>query len=260
MLDDGKLGDSLTLGSLFGGIEGFGLGAEWSGIKLLWSCEIEKERHKVVKKHFKNTKIYEDIRKLRSPGYVDIISGGFPCQDISIAQQANGGAKGIKGNKSRLWTEMFRICREVRPKYILIENSSMLAVRGFEYVLCDLAKIGYDAEWRCLRGFDFGLPDKRERIYVIAYPKQKRWLGNYEITQCFREILPKRTPGQIALSMPIKRFGRRDDLSGLRMDNGFSKELDKSRIEGLGNAVKPIITSYLFKCIKEREEKIIKTT
>ena len=97
-----KTQSELTLGSLFGGIEGFGLGAKWNGVKLLWSCEIEKERHKVVKKHFQGIKIYEDITKLRNPEYVDVISGGFPCQDISIAQQSNGGAKGIKGHRSRL--------------------------------------------------------------------------------------------------------------------------------------------------------------
>ncbi|CAL2077578.1 DNA (cytosine-5-)-methyltransferase [Tenacibaculum sp. 190524A02b] len=247
----------LTNGSLFSGAGGFELGAEWQGIETLWNCEISEERRKLLNIRFPKAKQYGDIREIKNPGYTDIICGGFPCQDISIAQQHNGGAKGIKGERSGLWIEMHRICRDIRPKYILIENSSMLAVRGLEYVLCDLAKIGYDAEWRCLRGFDFGLPDKRERIYIIAYPKQIRCSGNNEITQCFREILPKRTPGQIALSMPIKRFKRRDSLSGLRMDNGFSKELDKNRIEAMGNAVKPIIASYLYKCIKEHYNQII---
>ena len=93
-----------------------------------------------------------------------------------------------------------------------------------------------------------------KRIYIVAYPSQNGCLYNNEVTQFFRKILPKRTPRQIALSMPIKRFGRRDDLSHLRMDNEFSKELDKNRIEGCGNAVKPIIASYLFKCMKIREE------
>ena len=248
----------LTNGSLFSGAGGFELGAEWQGIKTIWNCEIIEKRREILKRRFPNAKQYSDIHRVRKPKYTDIICGGFPCQDISISQQTNGGAKGIKGNRSGLWSEMFRICGIVRPRYILIENSAMLAVRGLEYVLCDLAKIGYDAEWRCLRGFDFGLPDKRERIYIIAYTKQERRFGNNEITQCFREILPKRTPGQIALSMPIKRFGRRDNLQGLRMDNGFSKELDKSRIEAMGNAVKPIIASYLYKCINEHYKRTLK--
>ncbi|WP_299116974.1 DNA (cytosine-5-)-methyltransferase [uncultured Winogradskyella sp.] len=242
---------NLTNGSLFSGAGGFELGAEWNGIETIWNCEIIEERRKLLKLRFPKAKQYEDIIQLREPEYADIICGGFPCQDISIAQQTNGGAKGIKGNRSGLWSEMYRICGLLRPKYILAENSSMLVNRGLEQVLCDLSKIGYDAEWRCLRGFDFGLPDKRERIYIIAYPKQERWTRNNEITRCFREILPKRSPGQIALSMPIKRFQRRENLSGIRMDNEFSKELDKNRIEAMGNAVKPIIASYLYKCIIE---------
>jgi len=242
---------NLTNGSLFSGAGGFELGATWQGIKTIWNCEIVEARRKLLKKRFPNAKQYTDITKLTNPGYTDIICGGFPCQDISIAQQTNGGAKGIKGDRSGLWSEMFRICRTVKPRYILIENSSMLATRGLEQVLCDISKIGYYAEWRSLRGFDFGLLDKRERIYIIAYTQPKRCASNNEITQCFREILPKRTPGQIALSMPIKRYGRRDNLQGIRMDNEFSRELDKDRIEAMGNAVKPIIASYLYKCIKE---------
>lgn len=242
---------NLTNGSLFSGIGGFELGAEWQGINTIWNCEINTTRRKLLKKRFPDAKQYTDIHRIRKPKRVDIICGGFPCQDISIAQQTDGGAKGIKGNRSGLWSEMYRVCRVVRPKYILIENSSMLAVRGLEFVLCDLSKIGYDAEWRSLRGFDFGLNDKRERIYIIAYPKQIRRISNNEVISCFRKILPKRSPGQIALSMPIKRFKRNEDLSSLRVDNEFSKELDKDRIEGTGNAVKPIIAAYLYKCIKE---------
>lgn len=240
----------MTTGSLFSGIEGFGLGAEWNDIKTTWSCEIETDRHKVIRKHFPNSKIYKDIKDVSNPKYVDIITGGFPCQDISIAQQHDGGAKGIKGSRSGLWSEMFRICREVRPKYILIENTSMLTVRGLERVLCDLSGIGYHAEWQCLYGYQFGVPDFRKRIYIIAYAKQKRCKSNNEIITCFRKILSKRTPRQVALSVPIKRFKRRSDLSDVRMDNDFSKELDESRIAGLGNAVKPIIAAYLFKCVK----------
>ena len=161
----------LTHGSLFSGIGGFELGAEQAGIPTIWNCEIEPFQRAVLKQRFKNTIQYEDIRELTNPTKVNIISGGFPCQDISSA----GGGAGIDGEKSGLWAEMYRICGEVRPEYIIIENSPNLTIRGFERVLCNLSQIGYDAEWQCLRGTDFGMPHFRNRIYCIAYNMQTRW-------------------------------------------------------------------------------------
>ena len=128
----------LTHGSLFSGIGGFELGAEWAGIPTIWNCEIEPFQRAVLKQRFKNTEQYEDIRKLTNPTKVNIISGGFPCQDISSA----GGGAGIDGEKSGLWAEMYRICGEVRPEYIIIENSPNLTIRGFERVLCTFPKSG----------------------------------------------------------------------------------------------------------------------
>lgn len=155
----------LTHGSLFSGIGGFELGAERQGIETVWNCEIEEYNRRILKQHFKNAKQYTDVRELTNPEYVDIISGGFPCQDISIA---NTNATGIKGSRSGLWSEMFRIIRVVRPKYIIIENSPMLLVRGFERVLCDLSEIGFNAEWQSLSAEAFGYCHKRERLYCIV--------------------------------------------------------------------------------------------
>ena len=137
----------LTHGSLFSGIEGFGLGAAFAGIKTLWSCEYEEYQASIIKKKFgEDHGINRDIRTYSNPTFVDIISGGFPCQDISVA----GKGVGIVGERSGLWAEMYRVIREVRPRYIIIENSTMLIIRGFERVLCNLSEIGYDAEWQCL--------------------------------------------------------------------------------------------------------------
>ena len=160
----------MTHGSLFSGIGGFELGAEWAGIETLWNCEIEPFQRSVLKRHFPNTIQYEDIKRLSNPGYVDIVSGGFPCQDISVA----GKREGINGRRSGLWGEMFRIVREVRPKYVIVENSPALVVSGLERVLCDLSQIGYDAEWQCISNIAFGYPHKRERLYLIAYPPRGR--------------------------------------------------------------------------------------
>ena len=114
----------MTHGSLFSGIGGFELGAQMNNIPTLWNCEIETFQRSILKQVFPNTKQYEDIKKLSNPAYVDIISGGFPCQDISIA----GKGAGITGSRSGLWNEMYRIVREVRPKYVLIENLSLIHI------------------------------------------------------------------------------------------------------------------------------------
>lgn len=238
----------MTHGSLFSGVGGFELGARNAGIETAWNCEIVEYNRKVLKKHFPETIQYEDIRALQNPPYVDIISGGFPCQDISIANQKD--AKGIKGTRSGLWSEMCRIVGEVRPKYVFIENSSALLNRGFERVLCDLSEIGYCVEWKCLSAAQFGYCHKRERFYGIAYPEQVRRPGSNEVFRSIQEVLTKRPPRQSPISVPIKRFDSRSDYTHVRMDDGFSSQLDKPRIEAMGNAVIPEIAQYLFECVK----------
>ena len=93
-----------------------------------------------------------------------MVSGGFPCQDISAA----GAGAGIEGEKSGLWSEMARIIREIRPRYAFIENSPMLTSRGLDRVLCDLAKMGFDAEWGVIGAHHAGAPHKRDRIWIVA--------------------------------------------------------------------------------------------
>lgn len=98
-------------------------------------------------------------------GIVDVISGGFPCQDISIA----GKGAGIEGERSGLWTQMARIIGEVRPRFVLVENSPALTARGLGRVLGDLAALRYDAEWGVLSAADVKAPHKRERLWIVAY-------------------------------------------------------------------------------------------
>lgn len=97
-------------------------------------------------------------------GIVDVISGGFPCQDISIA----GKGAGIEGDRSGLWKEFARIISEVRPRFVFVENSPMLTIRGGERVISDLAALGYDAKWICLSAADCGAPHKRDRFWLVA--------------------------------------------------------------------------------------------
>ena len=98
-------------------------------------------------------------------GLVDVVSGGFPCQDVS---SANSGGKGIDGAKSGLWREMARIVGEVRPRYVFVENSATLVVRGLDRVLADLTALGFDSEWGVVSADDCGAPHKRERLWIVA--------------------------------------------------------------------------------------------
>ena len=247
----------LSHGSLFSGVGGFELGAKMSGIDTVWNCEFELHNREILLKNFPLTKQYEDVRTMTNVEYVDIVSGGFPCQDLSIANVSNkklwnedGTVVGIKGERSGLWSEMFRIIGEIRPRYVLIENSPMLLVRGFEQVLFDLSKIGYVCEWQCLQASQFGYNHKRERFFGIAYPSEKRCKNN---TTAFRElskVLLKQPSRQNPISTTLKRFNANSSYECVRMDDGFSKRLDKQRIEMMGNAVVPEIAHYLFECIK----------
>jgi len=97
-------------------------------------------------------------------GVVDVVSGGFPCQDISVA----GTGAGLDGERSGLWREMARIVCEVQPRFVLVENSPALTVRGLGIVLGDLAALGYDAEWGVLGASTVGAPHRRERIWIVA--------------------------------------------------------------------------------------------
>lgn len=112
--------------------------------------------------------IWDDVRTFDGrpwQGRVDVVSGGFPCQDISAA----GKGAGIDGKSSRLWMEMARIIGEVLPTIVFVENSPILTSRGLGRVLSDLATLGYDAEWGVLGAAAVGAPHKRDRIWILAY-------------------------------------------------------------------------------------------
>ena len=125
--------------------------------------------------------IWDDVRTFDGKpwrGIVDIVSGGFPCTDISLA----GKGAGIDGKHSGLWREMARIVREVRPRYVFVENSSALITRGLGRVLSDLAACGYDCRWTCLSAADCGAQPKRDRVWILG--------ANSESVGC-RQIRPR---------------------------------------------------------------------
>lgn len=161
----------MKLGSLFSGIGGFELGLERAipGLETIWQVEQDKFCQKVLSKHWPNAKIYDDVRNINKNNVepVDILCGGFPCQDISVV----GKGKGInEGKKSSLWWEMQRIISELRPRIVVLENVPAITFRGMSDVLGSLSEIGYDAEWCIISARQFGAPHLRKRWFCVAYP------------------------------------------------------------------------------------------
>ena len=164
---------------LFSGIGGFALAARWTWEKdldIVGFCEIEEYCQKVLQKNFPDVPIYDDISKLDGNLFkdVDLITGGFPCQDIS---QAGKGAGIGKETRSGLWFEMLRVISEVRPRYAIIENVPMLTLRGGTRVIEGLAEIGYNAEWVVIGANEVGAWHTRKRIWIVAYPESERHGG-----------------------------------------------------------------------------------
>ena len=167
--------DEMRMLDLFSGIGGFALAAEtvWRDeLDLVAFCEIDPYCHKVLNKNFPQVPIHEDIKILDGTAFkdIDLLTGGFPCQDISVA----GRGEGLSGDRSYLWFEMLRIIRDVRPRYALVENVPMLTSRGGTRVLADLAEIGYNAEWTIISARDVGARHLRKRIWIVAYPESER--------------------------------------------------------------------------------------
>lgn len=152
---------------LFSGIGGFSLGLERAGMRTVAFCEIDPYCRAVLRKHWPNVPIFEDVRTLTGadvPG-VDVICGGFPCQDVSVA----GKRAGLDGTRSGLWVEFARIIREIQPRFVVVENTPGLLSLGMGTVLGDLADLGFDAEWRCISASEVGADHIRERVWIVAY-------------------------------------------------------------------------------------------
>ena len=162
--------------SLFsgGGLGDYGL--ELAGMEIVGQVEIDEYCQKILKLRWPEVPKWGDIKEVDSSdllskiGRPDIICGGFPCQDISVA----GRGVGIKGERSGLWKEMLRIIREARPRYVLVENVTALLGRGLGVVLGDLASIGYDCEWDCIPASAVGAPHQRDRVWIVAYARLLR--------------------------------------------------------------------------------------
>lgn len=230
---------------LFSGIGGFALGMEKAGFKTAAFCEIEPYCQKVLAKHWPEVPIYDDVKELSADRLakdgirIDTITGGFPCQDISVA----GRKAGIKGERSGLWSEVARLIGELQPRYAIMENVTNLISgdrgRWFGRVLGDLAEIGYDAEWHCISASAIGAYHHRDRVWIIAYPQFKR---SQRQGQLIKSIYSKAAKNWETGGL-INAFQKRALPYVCREHDGISHTLD--RIKGLGNAIVPQIAEII---------------
>ena len=161
---------TVKIGSLFAGIGGFELGLErsWVNAETIWQVERDTFCQSILSKHWPESILYNDVKDITKDKVkpVDVLIGGFPCQDISTA----GKQKGVhNGEKSSLWWEMWRIVGDLRPRIIIMENVANIIRLGGADVVGSLAQIGYDCEWTVIRASDFGAPHKRGRWFGVAW-------------------------------------------------------------------------------------------
>jgi DNA (cytosine-5)-methyltransferase 1 len=240
----GDCRETLKVLDLFSGIGGFSLGLERAGMQTIAFCEIEPYCRAVLRKHWPNVPIFEDVRTLTSadvPG-VDVICGGFPCQDLSTA----GRQEGISGSRSGLWSEMARLVSEIRPRYLIVENVTNLLAgesgQWFGVVLNDLAAVGYDAEWHCIPASYVGAPHIRDRVWVIAAPNiQENGIGSFG--EIFARCAMSRRDSSREWGKTVPSISR--------MGDGIPGELD--RLAALGNAVVPKIPEIIGRAIIEAD-------
>ncbi len=235
---------ALTVGSLFSGIGGLDLGLERSGMRVIWQSEIDPYACRVLAKHWPDVPNLGDITTIdwSTVEPVDLIAGGFPCQDISPA----GKRAGITGGRSQLWGEFVRALGEIRPRYALVENSSDLAVRGLDVVLGDLCDLGFDAEWSTLSACAVGAPHRRRRLFVVAYRPSCHEPGQVSHHPFAHRGLPdwRREPrGGRGAASGQQRWLPEPDVD--RVAHGVPSRVVSPRLAALGNAVVPQVAEFI---------------
>ena len=242
-------GQPLRYLSLFSGIGGFDLGFDRAGMVCAGQVEIDDYCRRVLAKHWPDVKRMADIREVKGDefGTVDVICGGFPCQPHSTAR-----AKKPPGAEDErdMWPEFIRIIRAVRPQWVVAENVPGLFSsndrRFFGNILRDLAASGYDAEWQVIPAGAFGLPHRRERVFVVAYANGKR----------FQECDLPAFSGHAELDPRFIGWNGEWEYQGepafLRGDNGVPPRLD--RIAQMGNAVAVPVAEWLGRRIAEAQQ------
>lgn len=233
---------------LFSGIGGFSLGLERAGMETMAFCEFDERARKVLKKHWPDVPIHNDVRTLDGKQYrgtVDVVCGGFPCQDLSAA----GAQQGFSGERSSLYAEMLRIIGECEPDFAVFENVTNLlsgeSGRWFAQFLYDLAAVGYDAEWHCIPASAIGAAHHRDRVWVIAYPNGTNEQGlNFPqpLLAYTEESRRREYTRAVDAALPADDYARdRGDFDDV------PEQMD--RLKQLGNSVVPTIPEIIGRSI-----------
>lgn len=254
------MSDKLRVLDLFSGIGGFSLGLERTGgFDTVAFCEIETFPRKVLAKHWPEVPCYEDVTKLtgdilkRDGISVDVITGGFPCQDISVS----GNMKGITDEtRSGLWGECVRLIGDLRPRYAIFENVTNLLAgpteqRGgwFSRVLGDLAELRYDAEWHVIPSSFVGGWSARSRVWILAYPNSQHGeRGRSE--PIFNQSHISRKPARMAAGWPGRSDLPAPVFAG--KNNAIPDRVDRTK--AIGNAIDPTISELIGRAILDAEE------
>jgi DNA (cytosine-5)-methyltransferase 1 len=231
---------------LFSGIGGFSLGLERAGMRTVAFCEIDPFCRRVLAKHWPGIPIYEDVRALDAPTLqrdgiaVDIIAGGFPCQDISSA----GKRAGLAGPRSGLWREYARLIGEVRPRFAIVENVADLRARGLGEVLGDLAALGYDALWESIPASAVGAPHRRDRVWIVAHaddgqqnqPEGEVWAGDIGPITRRRDLGAGRASADVS-DAHGRRRKERAQLHGVPEQDPADRHPRGRHADGLGHEV-----------------------
>lgn len=269
----------MAIGSLFSGIGGLELGLERAGLgPVVWQVELDPWCREVLAQHWPDAQRHEDVRTVGAANLspVDVICGGFPCQDISHA----GKGKGLQGERSGLWYEMLRIVRELGPRVVVIENVSVLQRRGLDAVARGLRDAGYSVEATRIRAEDVGAPHRRERLFIVAYAdchalwERAEWEpARFQADVQEPESSEPRHVGQelaYARGERLRFPPRRGDEEAWRtwtehggpqpgvrrVADGFPGRLDgfarRNRLKALGNAVVPQVAEAVGMRVRER--------
>jgi DNA (cytosine-5)-methyltransferase 1 len=288
----------IAVGSLFAGIGGLELGLERTGgFRAAWQVEIDPFCRRVLARHWPDVRRWDDVRTFPpeplEEWHCDLICGGFPCQDVSLA----GRRAGIDGRHSGLWSEFARVVRVLRPRHVLVENVPGLLVRGLDRVLGDLAALGFDAEWECIPAASVGAPHIRDRVFILAHSQRCGFLGaDLHLGEHVEEGRKGSSPEDVRLSgeaggksgllahsvgtglafRPCLGRDARQELQAAQRDHRadgkgiWSSEPDVGRVahgipdrvdrlRALGNAVVPQVAEYIGRLILRRYRSLTET-
>jgi DNA (cytosine-5)-methyltransferase 1 len=258
----------LTIGSLFSGIGGLELGLEWSGLgPVLWQVESDDYCRRVLEKHWPGTARFADVRTVGTAQLepVDIICGGFPCQDISSA----GPGTGLAGKRSGLWSEFARVAAALRPRWCVVENSGGAGSRWVDAVARDLEQLGYETLPCPLSAWAVGASHTRVRVFLLAYADRDGKFAKSEHAEVARA--PRVRPDAAQERFEERVSSKGDGATGHKGEGsegggafswGFEPDLVRAvhgvpnrvdRVAALGNAVVPQCAQVVGEVIRALE-------